>query len=133
MVRRLIFLDTSFIVALVNNSDDRHNKAVKLASKIQNEEKIVSNIVIIEVLNILRKFKDGKLNKEVFRIIKDNFQIYLEDMGVYDDALNIQLRYKGKLGFSDSIMITIMKRMNIVKIASYDRHFDGKEGIVRIH
>lgn len=29
MVKTLIFLDTSFIVALINNSDDKHEKAVR--------------------------------------------------------------------------------------------------------
>lgn len=131
-MKKLIFLDTSFIIALVNNSDGRHEKAVKLAKKIENEEKIVSHVIIIEVLNSLRKFKKGKLNQEVYRIIKDNFKIHEESINLYDIALKTQLKYHGKLGFADCIIIEAMKKLNINQIASFDQHFDGKEGITRI-
>ncbi|MCL2116138.1 MAG: type II toxin-antitoxin system VapC family toxin [Methanobrevibacter sp.] len=128
----MIFLDTSFIIALVNNSDGRHYEATELAKIIENEEKVISHVIIIEVLNSLRKFKKGKLNQEVYRIIKDNFKIYEESINLYDDALNIQLKYHGELGFADCIIIETMKRLNINRIASFDQHFDGKEGINRI-
>lgn len=131
-MRILIFLDTSFIVAFVNTSDGRHDEAIEIAKKIENEEKIISYVVIIEVLNSLRKFKKGKLNQQVYRIIKDNFTIYEESINLYDDALKIQLKYHGKLGFADCIIIETMKRLNINQIASFDEHFDGKEGIFRL-
>jgi len=132
MVKRLIFLDTSFIIAFVNNNDGRHGEAVELAKKIENEEKVVSNVIIIEVLNSLRKFKKGKLNQEVYRIIKDNFKIHIESINLYDDALRTQLKYHGKLGFADCIIIETMKKLNINQIATFDEHFDGKEGIYPI-
>jgi len=128
----MIFIDASFIIALVNNNDIRHEKAVRLANKINDEEKIVSNIIIIKVFNILRKFNNGKLNKEVFRIIKDNFQVYNEDLDLYDDALNIQLKNKGKLEFTHCVKIAIMEKMNITKIVSFDKQFDRIDGISRI-
>jgi predicted nucleic acid-binding protein len=131
-VKKLIFLDTSFLVAFTNDSDGKHQDAVKLADMIINEEMIVSNIVIIEVFNSLRNFKQGKLNQKVYQIIKDNFTIYQEDMELYDNALLTQVRYKGKLGFADCIIIEIMKKLNISQIASFDEHFDGKEGIIRV-
>lgn len=133
MVKKLIFLDTSFIVALANSSDGRHQKAVDLAQKIEHEEKVISNVIIIEVMNTLRNFKEGKLNEYVYRIIKDNFTIHEENLALYDDALMTQLKYKWKLGFADCIIIEIMKKSNINQIASFDKHFDGKEGIERIY
>lgn len=132
MVKKLIFLDTSFIVALVNSSDGRHQKAVNLAEKIEHEEKVISNVIIIEVMNTLKNFKEGKLNEYVYQIIKDNFKIHEENLALYDDALTTQLKYKGKLGFADCIIIEIMKKSNIKQIASFDKHFDRKEGIERI-
>lgn len=131
-MKKLIFLDTSFIIAFVNNSDGRHVDAVELARKIENEEKVISHVIIIEVLNSLRKFKKGKLNQQVYRIIKDNFTIYEGSINLYDDALKIQLKYHGKLGFTDCVIIETMKRLNINQIASFDEHFDGKEGIIRV-
>jgi len=73
----LIFLDTSFIVAFANSCDSIHKKASILAEKIDQEEKVVSYVIILKVLNILRKSKEGKLNQDVYRFIKDNFKIYL--------------------------------------------------------
>ena len=55
-----------------------------------------------------------------------------EDIELYNNALKTQLKYKGKLGFADCIIMEVMKNMGINEIASFDRHFDGKEGIKRI-
>jgi predicted nucleic acid-binding protein len=54
-------------------------------------------------------------------------------MNLYDKALKTQLKYKGKIGFADSIIIEVMKALNINEIASFDEHFDGKEGLTRIY
>ncbi|MDR0911976.1 MAG: PIN domain-containing protein [Methanobrevibacter sp.] len=128
----MIFLDTCFIVALANKSDGNHKNAQFLFKQIQTEDLVISNVIIIEVLNLLRKHKNGKLNKEVYMIMKDNFKIQDENLNLYDNALRIQLKYKGKLGFADCIILETMKRLNITKIASFDEHFDGKEGVIRI-
>jgi predicted nucleic acid-binding protein len=131
MVKELIFVDTSFIIGLINTKDQWHNKAMKIAQKIEKEKKVVSNVIIIEVLNGLGKFDEGRLGEKIYRVIKDNFVIYEENRQIYDAALKTHLKYKGKIGYADCIIIEVMKDLEINNIISFDSHFDGKEGIVK--
>jgi predicted nucleic acid-binding protein len=126
----LIFVDTSFIIGFVNNKDQWHDKAMQIAKKIENEKKVVSNTVIVEILNGLGKFDEGKLSAKIYRIIKDNFIIHEENRQIYDVAVKTHLKYKGKLGYADCVIIEVMKSLGINEIASFDSHFDGKEGII---
>ncbi|KZX17290.1 PIN domain-containing protein [Methanobrevibacter filiformis] len=49
----MIFLDTSFLVAYFFENDDFHERAVEVNERIKNEEKVISNLVISEVLTVL--------------------------------------------------------------------------------
>jgi predicted nucleic acid-binding protein len=120
------------MIGFVNTKDQWHDNAMKIAKKIENEEKIVSNVVIIEILNSLGKFDNGRLVEKIYRIIKDNFIIYEENRQIYDAAVKTHLKYNGKIGYTDCIILEVMKELGINKIISFDSHFDGKRGIIRI-
>jgi predicted nucleic acid-binding protein len=48
-----IFIDTSFIVALINERDQYHARAVKLADRYDGQSLIVTDAVLLEVGNAL--------------------------------------------------------------------------------
>ena len=52
------FVDTSFIVALVNRNDQYHHEAVELASRFDQRPLVTTDAVLLEVGNALaRNFK----------------------------------------------------------------------------
>ena len=52
------FVDTSFIVALVNRNDQYHHEAVELASRFDKQPLVTTDAVLLEVGNALaRNFK----------------------------------------------------------------------------
>ncbi|KZX17208.1 type II toxin-antitoxin system VapC family toxin [Methanobrevibacter filiformis] len=128
----MIFIDTGFIVGLVDSNDQWHNHAASLVSKINNEKRVICNAVIIESLNTIGKRLGSEAIKQLYINLKENFIIYNENRALYDKAVSTQIKYGGKLSLADSIIIEIMKELNITKIVSFDHHFDNKEKIVRI-
>ncbi|MBE6493975.1 MAG: PIN domain-containing protein [Methanosphaera stadtmanae] len=52
------FFDSSFILAIFNVNDENHKKVKKLLEStpsLFNQKKVINNIVLIEVLNKLKK------------------------------------------------------------------------------
>ncbi|MGL6298577.1 MAG: type II toxin-antitoxin system VapC family toxin [Methanobacteriaceae archaeon] len=125
-----IFLDASFLVALFFNSDTHHHRAVEIFYSSANKEKIISKLVIAETITVLRtKLEIGQL-REIYSNLKFNCTV-IDDSGLYDQAMNIFIKYDANISFFDAMYIKIMNETGLNEIASFDSDFDNK-GIVRI-
>ena len=51
----MIFLDTTYIIALINENDKYHKKALKLMEDVDYEKKMTNSVVFVESLNMLDK------------------------------------------------------------------------------
>jgi len=129
----LIFIDASFIIAFINKSDRWHENAVDLANFVENEERIISNLIITEILNSLGENIGGKSGKDIYDNFKDNYTIYDENRETYDLAIYTFRHFNGTIGFTDCVTLEIMKKLKINKIISFDSDFDKVKGIKRIH
>ena len=76
----MIFLDASYLVSLIFEGHDKHEKAKELYEKMDNKEKIISKLVITEVITVLDK--KLKVNKE---LIKHAYTYLNEDFNIIDD------------------------------------------------
>ena len=62
-----IFIDTSFIIALVNDRDQYHHQALSIADRYDSQFLVVTDAVLLEVANALsRRYKS-----EAIQIIED--------------------------------------------------------------
>jgi len=129
----LIFIDSSYLIALLNDRDQYHKKAVNIESKIRKRKKIISQVILTETLNSLSVF-GGKTGKKIYNLINETHTIkYCSNKDFYDKVIEIFIKYDGTIGFSDCTSISIMKENNIVEIASFDSDFDKVDEIHRIH
>ena len=134
----MIFFDTNVIVdCFVKRYNDgqenpRHNHAVKLWESVE-DVKVISNLVRIEVINILylKHKKDKELIAKVYISLLNDFEI-IDDSGYYDLGLKKIIESDEKLSINDAIYLAIMEDYGIDKIASFDSSFD-KRGIERIY
>ena len=60
-----LFVDTSFVIALVNQHDEDHHKAIKLAKKYQHYPLITTDAILLEIENALSK----RYKRETLEII----------------------------------------------------------------
>ena len=72
----MIFVEASYLIALIVEKDQWHNDAVKLLEKLKSEDKIITEAMIIESLNLIGSCHGGNVGYMVFKYIKDNFTIF---------------------------------------------------------
>jgi uncharacterized protein len=90
-VKKRIFIDTSYVIALVDERDQYHQEASKLADKYENCPAITTDLILLEIGNGLsRQFKeeaieiiDGFLSSEEVSIINLTPQLFNQSLGLY--------------------------------------------------
>jgi len=130
----MIFIDANFIIALSVKKHDNYNRATEIWENIQNEEKITSKLIVTEVLNVLnlRLKQNIELSEKVYKFIANNTKI-LHDHNFHDKAMEyLKLYYPERLPFNDCVYMALMEDLGIMKILSFDNHFDLKN-IKRIY
>ena len=127
----MIFVDASYIIALIVEKDQWHDDAVRLLEKLKSEDKIITEPMIIESLNLIGSSHGGKVGVMTFKYIKDNFTIFRSDT-LLDESLRYYLKFDGTLSLADCTAIHTMKENNIIEILSFDSDFDKVNGIIRV-
>ncbi|WP_295723129.1 type II toxin-antitoxin system VapC family toxin [uncultured Methanobrevibacter sp.] len=120
-----IFLDSSFLIALINDNDALHNKALEYVELTEVNECYISNLIINEVITVI----GNKLGLEVaissYDILTSVFNIVneydLEDFN-YNTMLFYE-KYNTKLSFTDSSILFIMEQEEINNLLSFDKEF----------
>lgn len=124
------FLDTSFILALVLDSDSNYEKALKI-SDILDEDCYINNNVLNEVLTLTGRKLNINSSKELYYGLIDSFYLLNEyDIFNYTNkTFQIFEKYVGqnsnktKLSFTDSSIIVTMKEYGIINLVSFDEEF----------
>ena len=127
----MIFVDASYLIALIVEKDQWHNDAIKLLDKLKSDDKIITEAMIIESLNLIGSCHGGKVGYMAFKYIKDNFTIFKSDT-LLEESLRYYLKFDGTLSLADCTAIHTMKQNNIHEILSFDDDFDKVDGIIRV-
>lgn len=127
----MIFVDTSFLIALLFTNDIYHERALKIAETID-ERKLINNTVLNETLNAFTG-KGGKIGKDLYNLINEMFDIQYLNQKDYENAIDIHLQYDSSINYSDSTILQTMVENNISKIVSFDSDFDKINGITVIN
>jgi uncharacterized protein len=119
----VLFADTSFLVAALRVNDENHQRAKEIAEKI-NEKMMVSDHVLSEFLTMMAR-REG--NKTAYEAGKNLFASdVLVVYAVQEDVLPALelMRTTPKLSMCDALSATIMRKLGIKKILSFDSDFD---------
>lgn len=90
-------MDASYLIALIVEKDQWHNDAVNLLEKLKSEDKIITEAMIIESLNLIGSCLGGKIGYITFKYIKDNFTIFKSDTLIEESLrfyLNLMEHYR---------------------------------------
>jgi len=125
----MIFLETSFLVALFVSKTEQHQLAKNVMDKIEDRIKVISEMTIYETLTVLRKFNqtDDYL-KEIYDYLTGLY--VFEDVIYYKEAL--KYTFINKIGFFDNLSYVVMKNNDINEIVSFDKDFYQLEDITVI-
>jgi predicted nucleic acid-binding protein len=127
----LIFVDSSFFIAIADKKDQWHEKARKITNDLK-KDLLITNLVLVESVTAIGARGGGKAGTALYDYLSDNCKIIYVLKDDIDMGMKIFLKYDGTLSVADSISIVVMESKGIDQILSFDRDFDKVEGLKRI-
>jgi uncharacterized protein len=120
-----IFVDTSFIVALINERDQYHEQAVELADRYDGQALILTDSILLEVANALsRGYKQEAiqvieefLSSEDVEIVHVTIELFQQGFELY------KTRQDKTWGLVDCISFVVMHDRNLSIALTFDQHF----------
>ena len=129
----MIFVDSSYYIAIADTKDQWYEKALELSEYIESNINVVSSFIISEVVTEIGRRSGGKVAYNLYNYFTDNCEIIYIDRDLLVESMGIFLKYDGTLSLADAASIAIMDNMKISEIASFDSDFDKVGFITRIH
>jgi predicted nucleic acid-binding protein len=121
-----VFIDTSFVVALVSEKDEHHRQATELADLFDGEPLITTDVVLLEIGNALaHNFKE-----EAVEIIKqflssDEVEVIHLNENLFHEAISLYEKFSDKTwGLIDCVSFVVMKENGVVDALTNDKHFE---------
>lgn len=124
-----VFADTSFFKAFIDTKDDFHPQAIQIASKLKslNSSLITSNYILDETFTVIRS-KCGLALAKDFKKALEDFEdglkivrvLVIDEVNAWEYFLNDW----SDLSFTDCTSFSLMKRLEIKRVATFDTHFE---------
>lgn len=125
---RQIFLDTSYLQALVDFGDDLNPLALTMITRLGRFRSVTSEMVLTELLNALCS-RGEYLRKSAIRLTRrlrsdENTLIIPQTSEQFEQAFDFYQRRLDK-GYSltDCASMQMMRQLEINEILTFDRHF----------
>ena len=120
-----IFLDTSFVLALLNERDQYHQQADALSLKFEETFLITTVAVLLEIGNALA----NDFRKEANAVIKllrnsDRVEVVQIDERLLEKALDIYEKYDDqRWGLVDCLSFIVMGERGLTEVLTFDGDF----------
>ncbi|MDT7603406.1 MAG: uncharacterized protein QOF61_1403 [Acidobacteriota bacterium] len=120
-----VFIDTSFVVALVNEKDQHHQRAAELADLFDGFPLITTDAVLLEVGNALaRSFKYQASEIIEDFLTSDEVEIMNLDATLFQTAFEMYRAHQDKAwGMTDCLSFIVMRERGIVDALTNDKDF----------
>jgi uncharacterized protein len=122
-----VFLDTSFVIAIINNDDSFHQAALKLESELKQYCQIwITEPILFEIGNSFSKSN----KKQVARFIQYcNESPRINVVHSNEELLNLALQYYTQYcdkdwSLTDCLSFAVMKKEGLTIAYSSDHHFE---------
>jgi predicted nucleic acid-binding protein len=131
-----IFVDTSFVVALVNEKDQHHDRAAELADLFDGYPLIMTDAVLLEIGNALaRNFKEQSSEIiEDFLASDEVVVVHLDDQ-LFERAFEMYRTHKDKdWGMTDCVSFVVMRERGVAAALTSDGDFSqaGFNALMRV-
>lgn len=120
-----IFVDTSFVIALINSNDQYHNQAQHLSYRFENSPLLTTDAVLLEICNALAKtFRQEAITiTEVLRTSK-NTEVVEVRTSLFEKGFETYQKYDDKdWGLVDCISFVVMWERGVTEALTFDGDF----------
>jgi predicted nucleic acid-binding protein len=131
-----VFVDTSFVVALVNEKDQHHDRASELAILFDGYPLITTDAVLLEIGNALaRNFKEQSSEIIEDFLTSDEIVVVHLDEQLFERAFEMYRTHKDKdWGMTDCLSFVVMRERGIADALTGDGDFSqaGFNALMRV-
>jgi len=124
-VKNKIFVDTLFVVALINQRDQYHQQASELADSLEIHPLITTDAVLLEIGNALaRNYKDEAVEIIEHFLTSNEVEIVRLTPELFTQAFTLYKTHQDKAwGLVDCISFVVMKQTAVTQALTFDQHF----------
>ena len=124
-MRIKIFIDTLFIVALINKRDQYHQIALNLAKQYENYPLITTDAIFLESGNKLSANYRNEAVELIERfLVSDEIDVIRLTPELFDESLRLYKQYQDKSwGLVDCFSFVVMKQNKVNQALTFDQHF----------
>lgn len=121
-----IFLDTSFVIALINERDQYHVQAEALSLRFNNSALVTTGAVLLEIGNALSK----EFRAEAVSVINllsrsARVEVIEVDSNLIEKGLAVYEKFADKTwGLVDCISFAVMRESGLTEVLTFDRDFE---------
>jgi uncharacterized protein len=124
-----LFVDTSFVIALINERDQYHDQAEALSYKFENSQLMTTGAVLLEIGNALAKDFRGDAVR-VIRVLRHSKRVEVAEVDetLSEKGLAVYEKYSDKTwGLVDCISFVVMWEAGVTEVLTFDEDF-GQAG-----
>ena len=120
------FIDTSFVVTLINQRDQYHVQAVELASQFDKRSLVTTDAVLLEIGNALaRNFKEASIQIIEYFLTSDEVEIIPLNTQLFARAFELYRSHLDKSwGLIDCVSFVVMRDFGLTESLTADKHFE---------
>lgn len=128
-----LVVDTNIIVAIIDNKDVHHKKALTMATEIENNNNpvVLMDCIINEVYSVIARrsnqhgysFKDAAIKMNAIINTFELVKAYPMVKNLHDNIVKMMIKYDGKLNYHDCLISLVMKEKGLTGILTLDKGF----------
>ncbi len=119
------FLDTLFVIALLNQRDQYHECAAELAVRYEGEQFLTTDTVLLEIGNALaKKYRQEAVEVITHLLTSVDVEVVRLTPALFDESFDLYKAHMDKeWGLIDCISFLVMRQNGIQDALTFDRHF----------
>lgn len=119
------FLDTLFVIALLNQRDQYHDRAAELAARYEGEQFLTTDAVLLEIGNALaKKYRQEAVEVITQLLTSEDVEVVRLTPALFDESFTLYQSHQDKeWGLIDCVSFVVMRQNNIQEALTFDQHF----------
>ena len=124
-MKRELFLDSAFAIALSLKTDSFHEKAVQISDDLDDALLVTTRAILLEIGNALsRSFKEEAVEIIDSFILSEDVEIIHLTPGLFSKGFDLYKQYQDKeWSLVDCVSFIVMRQHKIKKALTFDQHF----------
>ncbi len=125
-MKREIFLDSAFAIALSSETDSFHEKAVQLSEELDGVILVTTRAILLEIGNALSKRPFRKASVALLRSLETDESVVIVPLSeeLYQKGMTLFVKRADKdWGLIDCISFIVMQEHEITEALTTDNHF----------